>query len=119
MHHLHLLPKILAGHVHAPLGSIAHGGPAVDTTVEHLNVAITHTLQGGCSERRPSSIVVTDNDHSALVRHQTLHAKFQFPARYQAGARDMRAVVFTRFSYVNAGAGRLGIKQVPEIGRGN
>ena len=118
VHHLHLLPKILAGHVHAPLGGIARSGPVVDAPVEYLNVAIAHALQGGCSERCPSSIIVADDDQGALVRYQTPHPKFQLPARDQAGAGDMRAVVFTRFSYVNAGAGRLGIEQVLEICKG-
>src|SRR4029453_3581214 len=119
VHYLHLFPKILAGHVHAPLSSIAHGSPVVDTTIEYVHVAIAHALQSGSSEYRPSSIVVADNDQGALVRHQTPHPKFQFPTRYQAGARDMRTVVFTRFSYVNAGAGRLGIEHVLEFCRGN
>src|SRR2546422_1887335 len=109
VHYLHLLPKILAGHVYAPFSGIAHSSPAVDAPVEYLNVAVAHALQGGCCERRPSSIVVADDDQSALVRHQAPHAEFQFPARYQAGARDMRTVIFTRLSYINAGAGRLGI----------
>jgi hypothetical protein len=118
VHHLHLLPKILAGHVHAPFRSIAKSGPVIDASVEHVHLAIAHALQGGCSERGSLSIIVTDDDRGALVRHQTPHPKFQLPARYQAGAGDMRAVVFTRFSYVNTGAGRLGIEQVLEICRG-
>jgi hypothetical protein len=82
VHDLHLLPKILAGHVHAPLSGIAHGGPAVDAPVEYVNVAITHALQGGCSERCPSSIVIADDDQGALVWHQAPHAKFQLSTRY-------------------------------------
>src|SRR5215510_1602771 len=112
VHHLHLLPKILAGHIHAPFGGIIHGGPAVDAPVEHLHVVIAHALEGGGGKRRPSSIVVADDDQSALVRHQAPHPKFQLPAWYQAGARDMRTVVFPRFAYVNIGAGRLGIEPV-------
>src|SRR5262249_34858890 len=119
VHHLHLLPKILAGHVHAPLSGIAHSSPAVDAPLEYVPVAIAHALQSGSSEYRPSSIVVADNDQGTLVRYQTPHAKFQFPARYQAGARDMRTVVFTRLSYVNAGARRLSIEHVLEIRRDN
>src|SRR5262249_22106496 len=106
-------------YVHTPFGAIAHRGPAIDPTVEHFNLAIAHALQRGSSQRRSSAIVVADDDHGALVRHQAPHAKFQFTAWDQAGARNMRAVVFASFPYVDTSAGGLGIKHVLQVCRGD
>lgn len=119
MHHFHFFPKILAGDIDTPFGTVALTGPAIGPACEHADIAIAHACEGRRGERRPAAIIVTDDHRCPWIGHQTLHAKFHLTPRHQAGTWNVGTVVFTDLAHINAGARGLMIQHLLEISWGN
>ena len=114
MHHFHLFPEILAGHVGAPLGGLVVAHPAVDAPLQDSHVAVPHAFQRGGCQRRAAPIVVAHHHTGARKRHRLRHVKFELPARQQAHPWNVRAVVFARLSDVDAGRRRIACQKVEQ-----
>ena len=90
---LHLLAEVLAGNVHAPFGLESIGDPAVDAAVEHRDLAVAQPLERARRERRAPPVVVAHDDRRALEGHRLRHNQLELPARDEARAGNVAAVV--------------------------
>ena len=114
VHRLQLFAEVLAGHVHPPFGGVVPAGPAVDAALQHGDVDVAETFQRGCGQRGAAAVVVANDDGDAFGRHRRLDDVFDAPPGYQAGARDVRAVVFSRLPDVNEGKLGVPIYEAPQ-----
>src|SRR4029450_12808688 len=91
--HFDLLAEVLARDVHAPLGLESVVDPALDPAVEHGDLAIAQALERARREPGAAAVVVTHHDRRALEGHGLRQLEFQLPARDQARAGNVAAVV--------------------------
>ena len=105
VHHLHLLAKVLADYIAAPLGGVVLDAPLGDAPFQHGHVGVTHPLQGGGGQIGPAPIVITQDYLGIFDRNRGRHAELQVPAGDQAGVGDVGAVVLTRLSNIDQGKG--------------
>ena len=115
--HLDLLAEVLARNVHPPLGLESVRDPAVDSAVEHRDLAIAHALQGSRGEPGAPAVVVTHHDGRALEGHRLRRLKLQLPARDQARAGDVATVVLAGLPDVDQGERLLAREQTLECRR--
>ena len=111
MHHLHLFAEILAGDVDPPLGRVVPADPAVDAPGQHGYLSITEFLQSSGGQGGPAAVIVAQDYRDAGVGNRRGQPELQLPAGYQAGAGDVRTVVFPGFPNVNQGKGRVALQQ--------
>ncbi len=113
--HLHLLTEVLAGNVHAPLGGVTVGHPAVDATLQDRHVTVPHAFQGGGGQPGPPPVVVAHGHPGALEGHQVPHLELQQPPRQRAGTRDVAAVVLAVLPHVQYGKAGARLDEVMKV----